>query len=106
MRSATGDENRLRGPSIWPMTDRQLWCRAVLVGRRGEEVGLYTLEGYGGPDLTAVEVVARLDLLAGRQGGRVILADVSAAMARLLELAGLGVEMKGQAEGGKEPGGV
>ena len=66
----------------------------------------HELGGPGLPDLGAVDDVARLALLAGRLGGRIVLSDVSPAMRSLLELAGLGVEVEGEAEGGEEPLGV
>ena len=88
------------------MADRQLWCRVRLVEPDGTEVARYSLEGYGDPDVTAVDVVARLGLLAGRQGQTPVLEDLSEAMAQLLDLAGLGVDVEGQTEGRKEPGRV
>jgi hypothetical protein len=53
-----------------------------------------------------VDEVARLALLASRVGGDISLADVSPAMWELLELAGLSVEMEGQAELGEQPLGI
>ncbi len=50
--------------------------------------------------------VARLALLAGRLGGGIVLTEVSPALRTLLELAGLRVEVEGQAELGEEPLGV
>ena len=88
------------------MTDRQLWCRVRLIGRGGVEAGCYSLEGYGDPDLTAADVVARLCLLAERTDRTFALEDVSEAMVRLLDLAGLGVEVQRKAEGREEPGRV
>jgi hypothetical protein len=85
------------------MAERQVWCRVRLVAPGGDEAGRYSLEGYGDPDLTAVDVVARLGLLAGRQDQSLVLEQVSPGMARLLELAGLGVYVQGQPEGREQP---
>lgn len=85
------------------MAERQVWCRVRLVAQDGTEAGRYSLEGHGAPDLTAVDVVARLGLLAGRQNQTLLLEEVSGDMVRLLELAGLGVEVDRQAEGREEP---
>ncbi len=84
------------------MPSVQLWCRVTLVAPDGTELGACELEGAGSPDLSAVDVVARLALLAKRLGGTVTLRAVSPGMRELLDLAGLGVEMAGQAEGGEE----
>ena len=81
------------------MAERQLWCRVRLVAPGGGEAGRYSLEGYGDPDLTAVDVVARLGLLAARQGQHLVLEEISEAMARLLDLSGLGVDVEREPEG-------
>jgi hypothetical protein len=89
------------------MQDRPCrWCRVVVVGPAGARLVEYQLCGSGPPDLSSVEAVARLALLLGRLGGRLVIEDVSREMAELLWLAALPVEVKGQAEGGKEPLGV
>jgi len=85
------------------MAERQVWCRVRLMAPGGDEAGRYSLEGFGDPDLTAIDVVARLGLLAGRQDQRLVLEEVSEAMARLLDLAGLSVEVEGQPEGREQP---
>jgi hypothetical protein len=82
------------------------WCRVTVVGPDGTELARYGLEGVGAPDLRAVDAVARAMLAVGRVGGTVVLGEVAPALAALLELAGLGVEVEGQAELGKEPLGV
>ena len=82
------------------MTDRQLWCRVRLVGHGGSEVGRYSLEGYGDPDLTALDVVARLCLLALRLDQTLLLEEVSEPMARLLDLAGVDLEERAAGEPG------
>ncbi len=83
-----------------------LWCRVRIVVAGRTALVCHELGGPGLPDLGAVDEVARLALLAGRLGGRIILSDVSPAMRSLLELAGLGVEVERETEGGEEPLGV
>jgi hypothetical protein len=84
----------------------------MMVGADGTESILGVLEGPGGPDLGAVNEVARLALQAARLGGGLVLREVSPAMRELLELAGLSsetwatVEMEGETEGGEESLGV
>jgi hypothetical protein len=85
------------------MTTVTLWCRVTVVGPDDTELGGFVLEGPGSPDLGAVETVARLVLMAGRRGGAVVLAEVSPRLRELLEMAGLGVEVEGEAESGEEP---
>jgi hypothetical protein len=81
----------------------QRWCRVTVVGPDGTELAHVVLEGPGAPDLAAVDDVARLALAAGRLGGEITLLDLSPALGALLELAGLRVEMEGQAELEEEP---
>jgi hypothetical protein len=88
------------------MDDAKLWCRVTIVGPDGEEMASVALEGAGFPDLGAVDEVARLALFAGRLGGDISLSDVSPALRALLVLAGLPVQMEGQAELGEQPLGV
>ena len=54
------------------------------------------------PTSRSVDEVARLALWAGRDGGSVVLSEVSPELDELLELSGLRVEMRWQAEGGEE----
>lgn len=88
------------------MVALQRWCRVTVVGPDGTVVACCELDGPGFPGLGAVDDVARLALLASRLGGSITLAEVSPAMRELLELAGLCVEMEGQAELGEEPCGI
>ena len=88
------------------MDDDELWCRITIVGPDGEQIASVALRGAGFPDLGTVDEVARLTLLARRLGGDIALTDVSPALRALLELAGLPVEMEGQAELGEQPLGV
>jgi hypothetical protein len=83
-----------------------LWCRVTVVVANDTALICHELGGPEGPDLGAVDVVARLALLAGRLGGRIIVSDLSPEMGALLELTGLPVEVEGEAEGREEPLGV
>lgn len=60
----------------------------------------------GAAGLGTVDAVARVSLMARRQGWRMVLHPGSGELRALLELAGLGVEVQGQAEHGEEPLGV
>ncbi len=83
-----------------------LWCRATVLNDDGSPADHLAMEGVGAPDLGAVDGLARWMLDARRAGRRVVVERIAAEMAELLDLAGLGVEMQGQAEGGEEPHGV
>jgi hypothetical protein len=85
------------------MAGLQRWCRVDVVNAEGAVLARYALEGPRGPDLRAVDDVARLALLAARLGGGITLAQVCPRMRELLELTGLRVEVEGQAELGEEP---
>jgi hypothetical protein len=88
------------------MRSIELWCRVTIVGPGDTELIHRDLEGWGAPDLAAVDELARLTLLAGRLGAAVVVTDASPEFTALMGLSGLGVEMQGQAELGKEPLGV
>ncbi len=84
------------------MASPQAWCRVTIIGPGGRELGSCTLQGPGAPDLSTVDVVGRLALLAKRLGGGLILSRVSPGLRELLELSGLGVEMEREPEVGEE----
>ena len=67
------------------------WCRIELSGPGGV-----------GPDLAAVDALARLQLEMRHIGGQMRLLHVCEELAELLDLVGLGGEMRGEAEGGEE----
>jgi hypothetical protein len=83
-----------------------LWCRVQIVGADHTTLACHQLGGPGLPGLGAVDDVARLALRARRLGGRIILSDVSPGLRSLLCLAGLRVEVEGEAERREEPLGV
>jgi len=64
----------------------------------GAGVVVCDVAGLGPPDLTAVDVLARLQLAARRAGGRIRLRDPDPALRALLALVGLRFELEGQAE--------
>ena len=88
------------------MADVDVWCRISVFGAGGDEVGSWTLSGSGPPDLAVLDGVARLMLLASRAGGSVVVRDMSASLAELVELAGLCGEVGGQPEGREDGLGV
>jgi hypothetical protein len=88
------------------MEDVVLWCRVTFVGPDGAVLTSCDLAGPGTPDLRAVDEVARLALLARRIGGVIVFTELAPSLGVLLELAGLGVQVKGQAEFGKEALGI
>ena len=83
-----------------PLDD--IWGRVSVLGPDGVVLGTCVLRGRGHPDLKAVDDVAHLQLLATRLGGAIVLDAASPALRELLELAGLAVEVRGQAEHGED----
>ena len=83
------------------MAASEPWCFVRFTDGDGSVVGGCVIDGPGDPDLAAVEVIARLALVARRQGFAVLLSGVRADLRRLLDLSGLPVEMEGQPEGGE-----
>ena len=89
------------------------WCRLRVVTPDGRVVARRTLRGFGPPDLDAVDVVARLALVARRRGARLMVEEARPELRELVELAGLSlsvewrcVEVGGQPELGEHPAGV
>jgi hypothetical protein len=85
------------------MAAAQRWCRVTILGSDGTVRIHHVLEGPGSPDIAAVDEVARLALWAGREGGSVLLSEISPELDELLELSGLRVEMGWQPESREEP---
>lgn len=75
----------------------------TVVGPDGRPEESEWLQGEGAPDLEVVDMVAHRALDSSRSGRRLVLGDVEPELEDLLRLAGLPVEMEGQAEGGEEP---
>ncbi|MCX2928284.1 STAS domain-containing protein [Streptomyces sp. NEAU-W12] len=72
--------------------------RALLDGGGADGVVVCDVGGLGPPGLAAVNLLARLQLLARRTGGRIRLRDPDLALCSLLDLVGLGFEVEGQPE--------
>ncbi|MEU2597492.1 STAS domain-containing protein [Streptomyces hirsutus] len=70
--------------------------RALLDGGGAGGVVVCDVGGLGPPGLAAVNLLARLQLLARRTGGRIRLRDPDPALCSLLDLVGLGFEVEGQ----------
>ena len=71
------------------------WCRVTTVGPDGVAVASGLLEGPVAPDMSVVDDLARMALMAKRLGGSILLTEVCADLRALLELAGLGLEIEG-----------
>jgi len=84
------------------MGSEELWCRVTVLGPDGSELLHGALRGAGLPDIATVDDVARLALHAARLGGVLAITDLSPDLRALLDLAGLPVEVEGEAEGGEE----
>lgn len=67
-------------------------------GGQGGGVVVCDVGGLGPPGLAAVDLLARLQLLARRTGGRIRLRDPDPALCSLLDLVGLRFEVEGQPE--------
>jgi len=80
----------------------ELWCRVTVLGPDGSELVHGVLAGPGRPDLATVDDVARLALHAVRLGGVLAITDLSPDLRSLLDLAGLGIQVAGEPEGGEE----
>lgn len=65
----------------------EVWCTITLTG-----------SACAAPDIALVDALARLALVAGRNGGSLTVTEMSPAVARLLDLAGLLGEVGGQPE--------
>ncbi len=76
----------------------------VVVGLGGIEVTTWTLPVVAQPDLGVIDELARLQLAARRLGYTIRLRNACAGLSELLDLAGLRLEMQGEAEGGEQVG--
>ena len=89
------------------MQDRRNgWCRVCFLDQTGAPLAEVLLAGSRRPDISTVALVARLILDARRVAADVVIEEASDEMAELLRLAALPVEVKRQAEGGKQALGV
>jgi hypothetical protein len=88
------------------MPGARLWCRMTVRRPDGSELFRGALDGWGAPDLATVDRIARLALHWRRAGSTLVLSEVSAELAELLDLAGLRVEMEGKAEAREQALGV
>jgi len=79
----------------------EVWGRLSFVGPDGAILGECVIEGPGRPDMGAVDDVARLQLLARRLGGRIVVETAWPDLLDLLDLSGLPVEVRRQAEDGE-----
>jgi hypothetical protein len=85
------------------MGSARLWCRVGFVGIDGTELFVRRFDGVGPPDISLVDELARLALLAGRLGVEIVVTELADELRELLELTGLVVEVQGQAKAKEEP---
>jgi hypothetical protein len=78
------------------------WATIVLIAPSGSELQSWRLAGDGPPDLEVVDVLARAALIARRRGCSIRLRGACDELLKLLDLAGLRVEVFGQAECGEQ----
>jgi hypothetical protein len=81
------------------------WCRVLVLDDGGRELVDATFEGRTVP-LEAVDVVSVLALHARRRGGSVRVLWADPALASLLALAGLPLEVRGEPEEREQPLGL
>ena len=81
-----------------------VWCRVTVLGPDGRLRASWPVCRPGRPDLGVVEGLARLQLAARRQGGRVVLVEPCAELVELLDLVGLlgAVGLRREVEGNAE----
>jgi hypothetical protein len=85
------------------MSHAHPWCLYRVSGRHGAGLIVDILDGPGRPDLGTVDEFARLQLLAGRLGGKLEILQICPELVYLLELSGLGIQMEGQTELWEQP---
>lgn len=85
------------------MAQESCWCRVAVVAANGAVLARFRLTGLDRPDLSVVDLLARLALGSARNGGALMLSDVAPSLRELLWLTGLGVEVEGEPEGGEQP---
>ena len=84
------------------MSRTSTWCTLSVVTPGWRVLESRALSGSGNLDLAVVDEIARAVLAAKRDGRQVVLDDAWPELVELLELTGLRVEVKRQAESGKE----
>lgn len=82
------------------------WCLVRFLDHEGTALAQYAIGGSGPPDISTVDLLARLALQARRLGVELVVEDVSEELAGLLGLAALPFEVRGKAEHGEQPVGL
>ena len=80
------------------MAADEVWCRVTVYAPDGSALRSATVRGHGSPGLETVDRLARMQLEADRDGGRVAITEVSPGLDELLALAGLD-RLRGQVRG-------
>lgn len=83
-----------------------VWCTVTEYAPDGRVRVEWSLRGPGEPGLSVVDDLAQLRLAVRRRGGRLVLSEVSAELADLLDLCGLRRQLLGEPERGEDPCGV
>jgi hypothetical protein len=84
------------------MAPAELWGRVSFVASDGTVLGSWDMTWPSDRDLVAVDQLARIQLRAGRLGGRVVV-EGSPFLLELLDLSGLPVEVRRQPEKREQP---
>ncbi|WP_157880658.1 STAS domain-containing protein [Streptomyces sp. Root1310] len=96
----------LTGPVTRPRVTGLVDDARALMEATGAAVVVCDVAGIGPPGLTAVDLLARLQLAARRAGGRIRLRAPDPALRALLDLVGLRFEVEGEVEEGEPALGV
>ena len=72
----------------------ELWCRVAIIDDEDAAILVCTLEGPHSPDLTTVDVIAHLGLLAAKLHGHIDITNTTPELRELLKFAGLFIEME------------
>ena len=88
------------------MADDRPWYRLLVTPEDGTVRSWEGPRSATGPDMGAIDVLARVVLEMRRRGWQVCMVDVAPEMCELVELAGLPVEVRRQAEEREEALGV
>ncbi|MDR6975616.1 ABC-type transporter Mla MlaB component [Streptomyces sp. 3330] len=91
----------LNGPVTRPRVPGLVDDARALMEATGAAVVVCDVAGIGPPGLTAVDLLARLQLAARRAGGHIRLRAPDPALRALLDLAGLRFEVEGEVEEGE-----
>jgi len=87
------------------MEEDRLFAVVLIVRDDGSKETVRII-GEGKPDMSLVDALARMKLIEKRRGSLLRLVEVSEALERMVDLAGLSRELEGEPEGGEQHFGV